>query len=80
MIWPFRRHRHVFSEFVSRTCQGATLGWGADIVPCYSLTWRCECGKTNVQTGMILPLVKFAKDKDGWPLDETGARMRIAGR
>lgn len=78
MIWPFRRHHHDFTEYVSRTCQGATLGWGGDIVPCYSITWRCQCGKTKTETGMLLPLVKFAKDIDGWPLDDQGKRMGIS--
>jgi hypothetical protein len=74
--WPF--HRHDFSEYVRRECQGATLGWGGNIVPCFAITWRCECGKTKTETGMLLPLVKFAQDKDGWPLDDAGGRMAIA--
>lgn len=74
--WPF--HKHDFKEYVGRECQGATLGWGFDIVPCYSITWRCECGQTKVETGMLLPLVQFRKDVDGWPLDDAGKRMAIA--
>jgi hypothetical protein len=74
--WPF--HKHDFTEYVSRECEGATIGWRLNVVPCYSITWRCQCGKTKTETGMLLPLVDFIKDKDGWPLNADGSRMRIA--
>ena len=75
-FWPF--HRHQFSEYVSRDIDGATLGWGLNVVPCYSITERCICGKTRVRSGMLMPLVPFKKDHDGWPLTEDGKRMAIA--
>lgn len=77
-IWRYIFHRHEFTEFVGRTCDGATLGWGGDIVPCYSITERCQCGKERTQRGMLLPLVSFRKDADHWPLDDDGKRMGIA--
>ena len=75
-FWPF--HRHDFGEYVSRTLDGATLGWGMKPEPCYSITYRCKCGKQRTTSGWLLPLVKFKTDTDGWPLTDEGKRMEIA--
>lgn len=75
-FWPI--HRHEFTEYVSRTCEGVTLNWGLRPEPCYSITWRCQCGKSMTEKGMLLPLLSFRADKDGWPLDDQGKRMKVA--
>ncbi len=78
MMWPF--HRHDFSDHVRSELDGATLGWGGAIQPCYSITRRCRCGKEQTTHGWLLPLMKEPpRDKDGWPLHD-GKRMRIAVR
>lgn len=77
-IWRYIFHRHEFTEYVGRTCDGVTLGWGGDFVPHYSITHRCWCGTERTQRGMLFPLAKVRKDIDGWPLDEDGNRIGIA--
>jgi hypothetical protein len=71
-------HRHDFREYVGRRCEGATLNWAGSVDPCFALTYRCECGQTETTSGWLLPLVPVRRDADGWPLDETGARMIVA--
>lgn len=75
-----RRNRHVhhFDQYVRRSCDGATLNWACRVEPCYSLTYRCLCGAEETTSGWLLPLVRFQADRDGWPLDAQGHRMRIA--
>lgn len=71
-------HRHDFRQYVARHCEGATLNWAGSVDPCYSLTYRCECGQVETTSGWLLPLVPVTRDADGWPLDETGDRMPVA--